>query len=379
MNMDRSAERLARAGLSRVVEPGDPTAAGAIAGRDVTELWAELGSGTRPAWAAARFGTAEPERDLDAAETVGGRFVIPGDPEWPERVEVLGRSGEISRRCGVPFGLWVRGSADLRAVTARSVALVGARACTSYGEHVAGELAAGLADQGVTVVSGGAYGIDAAAHRGALAAAGVTVAVLACGIDVGYPKGNAALFERIADGGLVVSELPPGCSPTRLRFLARNRLIAALTDGTVVVEAAARSGALNTASWADRCGLPVLAVPGPVTSATSHGAHILVRERGAILVTGVQDIVEATAPLGDALTSFPRGDERVTDPLSEVAQRVLDAVPVRVGAAEQSIARTAGQALDRVREGLAELLRAGLVERAGSGWRLSAARREEVR
>jgi len=378
MSMERTAERIARAGLSRVVEPGDPTAAEAIAGRPVTEVWDELTSGSRPPWAT-RIGSAVPERDLEAAESAGGRFVIPGDPEWPDSIGVLDEAEPVSRRCGVPFGLWVRGSANLRSATLRSVALVGARACTSYGEHVAGELAAGLADQGLTVVSGGAYGIDAAAHRGALAAGGVTVAVLACGIDVGYPKGNAALFERIAADGVLVSELPPGCSPTRLRFLARNRMIAAITDGTVVVEAAARSGALNTAGWAERCSRPVLAVPGPVTSATSHGAHILVRERGAVLVTGVQDVVEATAPLGAGLAPYPRGADRPTDRLSEVAQRVLDAVPVLAAAPAGSIARTAGLSAEVTDAGLSELLGAGLAERAGSGWRLSAARREELR
>jgi len=378
MTMDRSAERIARAGLSRVVEPGDPTAAEAIGDRPVTEVWDELCDGARPPWAG-RFSTARPERDLDAIERLGGRFVVPGDAEWPDEVAVLGESAEISRRCGVPFGLWVRGGLQLNLAVTRSVALVGARACSSYGEHVAGELAAGLADQGVTVVSGGAYGIDAAAHRGALAASGVTVAVLACGLDQGYPKGNAALFDRIAADGLLVSELPPGCSPTRLRFLARNRLIAAATGGTVVVEAAARSGALNTASWAESCNRPVMAVPGPGTSATSHGAHILVRERNAILVTGVQDIAEATAALGDLLTTYPRGAERETDRLGEIAQRVLDAVPVLAAVPEDRIARTAGLTEAAVRDGLADLSRADLVERVGSGWRLSASRREAVR
>jgi DNA processing protein len=366
--------------LSRVVEPGDPGVLSAFEGLSPVETWAALrrGGAAVRQWTG-RVASARPDRDLDAVQAHGGRFVIPGDEEWPDQLEVLDASGEVSRRGGTPFGLWVRGPADLRSVTAtRSVALVGARACTSYGEHVSGELAAGLADRGVTVLSGGAYGIDAAAHRGTLAASGITVAVLACGVDVCYPKGNAALFDRIGDSGLIVSELPPGCSPTRLRFLARNRLIAALTAGTVVVEAAARSGALNTASWADRCHRTVMAVPGPITSATSHGAHILVRERGAVLVTGVPDIVEAISPLGEQLTAYPRGDDRATDRLSEIALRVLDAVPVRTAAPEQSIGQVAALTTDSVRLGLAELSRHGLVEQAGTGWRLSAERREQV-
>ncbi len=183
--------------------------------------------------------------------------------------------------------------------------MVGARASSSYGEHVAAELASGLSDNGITVVSGGAYGIDAAAHRGALVGSGVTVAVLACGVDVSYPKRNSALFSRIVEEGLVVSELPPGCSPTKLRFLARNRLIAAGTLGTVVIEAAVRSGALNSAGWAEQCGRAVLAVPGPITSRMSEGAHLLVRERDAVLVTNVADIVEAISPLGDPAHAVP--------------------------------------------------------------------------
>jgi DNA processing protein len=363
--VDRSPDRIARAGLSRVVEPGDPTAMSAFEGLSPVETWAALRRGGEALrdWAA-RVAAARPDRDLDTMQSLGGRFVIPGDDEWPEQIDVLGQTGEVNRRGGLPFGLWVRGPSDLRTATgSRSVALVGARACTSYGEHVSGELAAGLADKGVTVLSGGAYGIDAAAHRGALAASGVTVAVL---------------FDRIAGSGLVVSELPPGCSPTRLRFLARNRLIAALTDGTVVVEAAVRSGALNTASWADRCHRAVMAVPGPVTSATSHGAHILVRERGAVLVTGVPDVVEAISPMGEQLTAYPRGAERATDRLSDLALRVLDAVPVLVAVPEQNIGLTAGLAGESVRAGLVELTRSGLVEQIGSSWRLSAARREQV-
>ncbi len=154
-------------------------------------------------------------------------------------------------------------------------------------------------------MSGGAYGIDAAAHRGVLASSGLTVAVLACGVDVSYPKSNSALFDRIAEYGLLVSELPPGCSPTKLRFLARNRLIAASTQGTIVVEAAVRSGALNSAGWAEQCGRPVLAVPGPITSRMSEGVHLLVRERNAVLVTNVADIQEAIAPIGTQLTRYP--------------------------------------------------------------------------
>jgi DNA processing protein len=379
MREDSEIERIARAGLSRVVEPGDVNTDEILAGGTAAEAWDRLrGGGPDHEQYAARLAVAEPLRDLEQIHAAGGRFVVPGDDEWPDQLDVLASSGEINRRGGIPFGLWIRGAAGLGELTTRSVAVVGARACSAYGEHVAGELGAGLADEGVTVVSGGAYGIDAAAHRGALAAPGPTIAVLACGADVGYPKGNAALFDRIVTDGLVVSELPPGCSPTRLRFLARNRLIAALTAGTVVVEAAARSGALNTGSWAERCSRVVMAVPGPVTSSSSHGAHILIREKGALLVTGVADILEAIAPLGQQLTRYPRGEIRPTDRLSEPAQRVLDALPIGEGLTARSISRTAGLSDDAVETGLTELTHAGLIEKHGTGWRLSRQRREEI-
>jgi DNA processing protein len=364
-------DRLARVGLSRVVEPGDLAALKAFEGLEALEIWELLqqrAPGTER-WAS-RLAEVEPERDLKRAADAGGRFVIPGDDEWPEQVEVLADAGQLTRRAGVPFGLWVRGPANLRQVLRRSVAMVGARASSSYGEHVAAELASGLSDNGITVVSGGAYGIDAAAHRGALAGSGVTVAVLACGIDVSYPKRNSALFSRIVEGGLVVSELPPGCSPTKLRFLARNRLIAAGTLGTVVIEAAVRSGALNSAGWAEQCGRAVLAVPGPITSRMSEGAHLLVRERDAVLVTSVADIVEAISPLGTRLTPYPQGPKNPTDDLHHDLRRTLDAVPVITPAPATRIATTAGLDLETTQHCLETLAALTLIDSTPSGWRL---------
>lgn len=371
-------ERLARAGLSRVVEPGDLAALKAFEGLEALEIWEMLRrKAPRTQRWATRLAEVEPERDLERAAAVGARFVIPGDDEWPEQVEVLAEAGQLTRRAGVPFGLWVRGPANLRQVLTRSVAIVGARACSSYGEHVAAELAAGLAGNGVTVVSGGAYGIDAAAHRGALAGSGVTVAVLACGVDVSYPKSNSALFSRIVADGLVVSELPPGCSPTKLRFLARNRLIAATTLGTVVVEAGVRSGALNSAGWAEQCGRAVLAVPGPITSRMSHGSHLLVRERDAVLVTNVPDIIEAISPLGTGLTPHPQAPAKPTDHLDHDLRRTLDAVPLLRPAPATRIATTAGLSLEATRQSLATLADLSLVQHEQSGWRLTPAQHDE--
>ncbi|WP_433006345.1 DNA-processing protein DprA [Kribbella sp. CA-294648] len=351
----------------------------AFSGLEVQELWLALQE-KRPMFErwSARVAEARPEADLERAVEAGARFVIPGDDEWPEQVEVLADAGQQGRRGGVPFGLWVRGPAHLRQTLEKSVAMVGARACSSYGEHAASELAAGLADEGVTVVSGGAYGIDAAAHRGALASGGPTVAVLACGVDVSYPKSNTALFDRIAETGLLVSELPPRCSPTKLRFLARNRLIAASTLGTVVVEAAVRSGALNSAGWAEQCGRQVLAVPGPITSRMSEGAHLLIRERNAVLATNVADILEAISPIGTHVTAYPHAPANPTDDLDHELSRTLDAVPVLRPAQALRIATTAGLDLDTTQECLETLAEANLIEYTDSGWRLSPTHRQSL-
>ncbi|MFI5697801.1 DNA-processing protein DprA [Kribbella sp. NPDC051586] len=368
-NDDR--ERLARAGLSRVVEPGDLAALKAFDGMSALEIWDRLQRKSRglERWST-RLAEVDPQGDLERAAAAGARFVIPGDEEWPDAVDVLADAGQLTRRAGAPFGLWVRGRANLRAALKQSASIVGARACSSYGDHVAAELSAGLADTGVTVVSGGAFGIDAAAHRGALAASGLTIAVLACGVDVSYPKSNSALLSRIAEDGLVVAELPPGCSPTKLRFLARNRLIAAATQGTVVIEAAIRSGALNTAGWAEQCGRAVLAVPGPITSRMSAGSHLLVRERNALLATSVADIVEAISPFGAHLTEPPRAPQTLADTLAPDLQRTLDAVPVHHPAPATRIAVTAGLDLPTTQQSLESLAAHALITQTPTGWRL---------
>jgi DNA processing protein len=250
-------------------------------------------------------------------------------------------------------------------------------------------------------VFGGAYGIDAAAHRGALAAEAVTIAVLACGVDYPYPAGHADLFAAIAGQGLVVSEWPPGCRPARTRFLVRNRVIAALGCGTVIVEAGERSGALNTARHAATLGKPLMAVPGPVTSAQSAGCHRIIRDWGASCVTRAADIIELLSPLSvpdalapgggldalapggglDALVpgrgpgrpSRPDPDaDRTTsrDDLDPDSARVLDALPTRGGAGTSTIAVEAGVDLDTVLRCLGRLAGYGFIERCDRGWRL---------
>ena len=235
--------------------------------------------------------------DLATAEKVGARLLVPEDPEWPawQLLCLAAPSDRGVRGVGQPLGLWVRGEAPVADVFDQAVSVIGARAATGYGEHLAAELGYGLAQAGMTVVSGAAYGIDGAAHRGALAADGLTVAVLACGVDLPYPVGHTRLLESIAGSGLVVSEYPLGATPARHRFLVRNRLVAAFSTATVVVEAGERSGARNTAATAVALGKTVLAVPGPITSAMSVGCHDLIQAGTARLAGSVPEIVEAVA------------------------------------------------------------------------------------
>jgi DNA processing protein len=368
-------DRLARLVLSVIGEPGDPrladlvAAQGAPAVRDRLLAYHEVDDlQTDPE---ARRSAADPERTLADAERRGIRFVVPGDSEWPAGLDDLAAAPPLQRRGGVPLGLWVRGPTRLDDL-AGSVAVVGSRSATTYGADIASEIAVTLAGTGRIVVSGAAFGIDQAGHRGALAAGGTTVAVLACGADRAYPAAHRQLLDHLATGGAVVSEAPPGWAPTRLRFLARNRLIAALTAGTVVVEAAVRSGALNTANWAARLNRHLLGVPGPVTSGPSQGVHQLIRSGAATLVTSGEDVLEAVGAAGEFLQAEPRGPNRARDRLTVRQQQVLDAVPVVRAAPDDSIARTAGLALADVRGTLAMLADLGMVRQETGGWRLAA-------
>jgi DNA processing protein len=365
-------ERIARLLLGRVGEPGDVELSNVIAEFGASGAVEQLRSGsmkhTGLAHLRARLEVAHPARDLEAGALVGARFVIPGDEEWPDQVDDLVRLGR--RDGGIPLGLWVRGPLDLRAACRRSVAVVGARAATAYGEYVAGELGLGLAERLWTVVSGGAYGIDGAAHRGAIAGAGATVAVLACGVDVAYPRGHSALIDRIAQTGLIVSEWPPGCSPMRFRFLVRNRVIAALTAGTVVVEANIRSGALSTANRARELDRYLMAVPGPVTSTMSRGTNQLLREPDVMCVTGVADVVELVGSIGSDLAPQLMIPADPRDELDDVSRRVLESVPLRRAAGPASIAVTAGIAPQQVLRCLGGLAARGFIERVETGWRL---------
>lgn len=367
---DPDGELLGRVFLARVMEPGDEVGGRWLREFGVREVVRRLReggdvppgvSGTRWGGLVARAGRAEPERDLEVARAAGMRFVCPGDAEWPGQLDDLGD--------GRPIGLWVRGVPSLRMWALRSVAVVGARACTEYGAHTAASLSAGLAERGWVVVSGGAYGIDGAAHRGALAVGGATVAVLACGVDRPYPRGHTALISRIAEQGLVVGELPPGDHPTPSRFILRNRVIAALTVGTVVVEAACRSGSLVTARAAQRLGRFTMGVPGPVTSGLSTGVHELLRGE-AVLVTDAAEVVELVGDIGE-LAPPRRGPVLPRDLLEPAARTVLAALPGDRAAPAEDIAADARTTRDEAIARLYELRALGYVERHGDGWKLT--------
>ncbi len=387
MSADES-ERQARACLLTVGTPGDPRLYELVQRAGAADAWSAVltGRGLPLELAGLRHKT-DPRSAADAlvrGVERGLRLVVPGDLEWPSQLEDLTLAGAGRTRPSTPpLALWLRGKENLRLALLRSAAVVGSRASTPYGNRVAAELGAGLAEHGYATVSGAAYGIDASAHRGALAVGGLTVAVLACGADMAYPSGHTALIDRVGAEGVVVSELPPGSHPSKVRFLERNRLIAALTRGTVVVEAAARSGALNTAAWARRMNRPVLGIPGPVTSTLSAGVHAELVARRAELVTGAGDVVgfldPLTGPVTDTLFELPDSTpgrlageeaEASADQLDPISGALLAAVPVRVPVSVQELGRLVGVTPDIARQRLAVLRAMGLVEPCGDGWRL---------
>lgn len=369
-------EVVARAAWSVVAEPGDGTAGALIAGMGpVQALVTAFGTSGDPRGEALaveslggdggarmladgrrrwqpRAEAGAVHRALSAASEAGASLVIPGDPSWPTALDDLGPHA--------PVLLWVRGDAT-HLVASPHASIVGARASTSYGDTVTADIAGDLAGAGVVVVSGGAYGIDGAAHRAALAVGGATVAFLAGGVDRSYPMGHHQLFERIVGAGAVVAEVPCGTAPTKWRFLSRNRLIAALGTATVVVEAGMRSGSLNTAGHASALGRPLGAVPGPITSAASAGCHRLLREYDARCVTSAAEVRELW---GDAsgITGAPR---LRTDP--EVT-RLADAMSSRTPLAPDELARRSGMSVDHVRALLGTLELEGAVERRERGW-----------
>jgi len=390
MNMDD--ERIARASLSRLMEPQDVAglalvraagamdalriasgqlAAGPALEQEITALLADHGAGSNwggigaalKRWAP-RVPDLAPERDLATMARLGGRLIIPSDTLWPEQLGDLGLQE--------PICLWWRGLEQTLPDASRCVALVGSRDSTSYGASVTGDLAYSLAQRGFTVVSGGAYGIDAHAHRAALAGGGgavPTIAVMAGGVDRFYPSGNEDLLRAVCNQGAVLAEVPPGSAPTRYRFLQRNRLIAALSAVTVVVEARWRSGALNTAHHAESLGRAVGAVPGSVHSANSAGCHRLLRDGGAVCVTDAGEVAELASPSGDSLPEVRTGPAADHDGLTLEDLILLDALPLRSTSSVDKLCAVAGLSQDSVRAGLGRLGLLGLAVSERGGWK----------
>ncbi len=348
-------DRFARALLSCACEPGSAAVGALVADVGAKRAIEQI----RQTNTSSRISTLSPtrvERAFEQADHVGARFVIPGDAEWPTQLDDLGDE--------TPFGLWVLGASNLRLLALRSLALVGARAATQYGVRTASVLASDVAQRGWCVVSGGAYGIDAAAHRGALAVGASTIVVLASGVDHPYPATHAALFEQCRTSGLLISEAPPAEPARRWRFLARNRVIAALTRGTVVVEAAHRSGALNTARCAADLGREVFGVPGLISSTASAGVHALIRS-GATLVSSADDVISAV-----------KGDESATQfdvagaisRLGVESGATFQTVVAAGSASVADLANRLGVSQPDITADLAGLELAGLVERHTGGW-----------
>ncbi|MFG6401651.1 DNA-processing protein DprA [Microbacterium sp. P04] len=365
---ERMLETFARAAWSVLIEPGDSTAGRLIAavgpiealGRAIvgdTSALADLTEADlvtamarwRPRCEAEGVAAA-----VNAARATGARLVVPGDRDWPGRLDDLG--------VHAPVVLWARGDLGCLAEDRPAVAIVGARAATGYGELVAAEFGAQLAAAGITIVSGAAYGIDGSAHRAALSAGGHTVALLAGGVDPPYPSGHAALIDAIAASGALLAETPCGSAPTKWRFLARNRLIAALSDATVVVEAGARSGSLNTAAHAAALGRALGAVPGAITSAASAGCHRIIREFDGVCVTSADEVKEL---MGWSAPRAAARDEDRTDDLS----RVLDALSARVSRSIADLSRVSGLAETDVEAYIALAQLAGEAEERSDGWR----------
>lgn len=361
-------ERLSRMGLCALGHLGAPALVRLVEKEGPVDVWSALRAGGDDSMWSRRARSIEPERIVEDTEKAGARFVVPGDAEWPAQLEDLARA-EVGKQAGVPFGLWVRGERlpDL----STGVSIVGARAATHYGEHLAIEMAADLAAGGRPIVSGLAFGIDAAAHRGALTAGGVTVAVVASGVDRPYPAGNASIAKMILRSGAIVSELPPGHAPRREGFLARNRIVAALTGGLVVIEAGLRSGAKNSAAWANELERVVMAVPGPVTSSVSATPHQLIRHQQAVLVTDSRDVEALLSPLGAVEEPGKRGDDTAWDRLPEDLKEVREAIESDEEVSAAQLARRLGLAMPVVVAALGELTDKRWLERGeAGGWRL---------
>ena len=395
---------LARAFLSRVGEPCNIPLWAFVREVGALDAARAIAAGSAPtqvqSHAAPRVAKADPWADLETAAALGIRLVVPESDDWPHfGLACLERAADARLAAYLggqhthedygepipPLALWVKGPGELSSLGVRSVGMVGSRASTQYGEHIATQWSYELAQREVTLISGGAYGIDACAHRGALAAEGDTVLISAAGLDRPYPSGNSRLFERVAEQGLLISEGPPGMAPHRHRFLMRNRLIAALSTGTVIVEAALRSGAGNTAGHCQRLGRSLMAVPGPVTSPMSAGCHVLIKRdiAPAHLVGSSADVLAVVGGVGEGMGE--PNDPHITDVRAELdrlaptARRVFEGLTARKFSRPDEIAMRAGIAPLEVFRALPTLELADLVEVSEAGYRVASRVRNAAR
>ena len=375
-------EREDRLALSLIAEPGDPRLRDLLQEHEPGQIVAAARARTSafrvsPSWVErARDLRSAVEAARARARTRGLRWLCPGDATWPNALSDLDHLEPLHGTTGSPVGLWIRGRGNLAELCNQAVAVVGARECTTYGAEAASELAADCADAGFTIISGAAFGVDGCAHRGAFLMNKPTVGVLASGADVDYPAGHSALIAEVAAAGLVVSEQAPGSRPLKGRFLSRNRIIAALSQGTVVIEAAVRSGSLNTLNWADQLGRPTMALPGPVTSRQSTGTHEAIRAGKAVLVTSGKSVLEELSGLGSEASTSDSPALTEFDRLPAAVRKTLDGLD---WSRQQTVAEIATSVRLTAREVLSslELLeRRGLVVRMRSGWIL--ARRADV-
>jgi len=285
--MNTSTIRLA---LLQAIEPGNSFWSEEIRSLGVEEVYSRIIARSydqiKFAHLMEKISTFRPEDELQKISAAGAQLLTPEDPDWPSGANDLQAP---------PIALYVKGRRE--ALAQPSIAIVGTRNPTPYGVRIAGDFAAGFVDRDYSIISGGAYGIDSAAHRGALVAEGCTIAVIASGIDTPYPSGNSRLFEEISESGAIISEVAIGTPALPHRFLTRNRIIAALSQSTLVVEAAFRSGSLRTARDAAQLLRPVMAIPGPINSPSSEGCHRLIGERAAEIVTSISDAHELISAL----------------------------------------------------------------------------------
>ncbi|MEU3642925.1 DNA-processing protein DprA [Lentzea sp. NPDC034063] len=277
----------ARLFLSRAVEPPAPAVHHFVAVHGPVDAVSRIRNGAAPAVVLSEVARQDfrIEDDLRAIDNGTARLLVPEDEDWP-----LGRLSALVGP-GVPLALWLHGKASLTELTNTAVTVTGSRASSAYGNTIAAHFGGGLADAGAVVVSGGALGVDESAHHGALAADGRTVVILPCSVDRTFPQQHVRLYEQVVDqGGLLVSEYPIGVLPSRARFRARCRLLAALTAATVIVEAGRRSGALTVAGAAKELGRRVYGVPGPIHSVTLTGVNELLRVGAATVATSLDHV-----------------------------------------------------------------------------------------